>query len=254
MNIPLNENSIQFKIVVPMYNVEKWIGKCIESMKIQTYTNFQCVIIDDLSTDSSASIVENDIKDDSRFTLIINEEKKYALQNIYEGIEFLKPNDEDVIVTVDGDDWFYHENALDIVNKEYILTKCWMTYGSYILYPNDSWAPLPSYPQEIIDKNTFRENSWRASHLRTFKYKLWKNIKREDLLDKSGNFYRMGWDLAFMFPMLEMSNGRISTIKTPLYVYNIENPLNDNKVDANLQLSVEAEVRQKKKYNPIEEK
>ena len=97
----------KFKIVVPMYNVERWVSNTINSIKKQNYENFECVVIDDMSTDSSFSIVENLIKDDNRFYLVKNTEKKFALRNIYEGIEYLTPDDQDIIVTVDGDDWLY---------------------------------------------------------------------------------------------------------------------------------------------------
>ena len=244
---------IRLKIIVPMYNVEKWVGNCIQSIKNQVYTDFECVIIDDISTDMTVAIVEDIIKGDPRFTLIVNQEKKYALQNIYEGIEFLDPADEDVIVTIDGDDWLYDDSVFHSVVEAYRETGCWMTYGNYIEYPNGRFPVKPDYPQHIIDSNTYRDYQWISSHLRTFKYKLWKNINREDLLDELGNFYKMGWDLAFMFPMLEMSGGKFVNIKKPLYVYNIANPLNDNKVNVDLQISVDREVRQKKKYEPIVE-
>jgi glycosyltransferase involved in cell wall biosynthesis len=54
---------INFKIIVPMYNVEDWIESTIKSVKEQIYTNYQCIIIDDMSTDSSVDIVKNLIKD-----------------------------------------------------------------------------------------------------------------------------------------------------------------------------------------------
>ena len=46
-----------FKIIVPLYNVEKWIKRCLRSIKLQTYKNFECIIIDDISTDNSVSII-----------------------------------------------------------------------------------------------------------------------------------------------------------------------------------------------------
>lgn len=66
---------INFKIIVPMYNVEDWVETTIKSVLEQTYKNYSCVIIDDMSTDESVSVVKNLIKDDNRFNLIINNEK-----------------------------------------------------------------------------------------------------------------------------------------------------------------------------------
>lgn len=236
-----------------MYNVEKWIKTCIKSIQNQEYDDFQCVIIDDMSTDSTTEIVKNLISGDDRFNLILNKEKKFALKNIYEGIKLLNPSDEDIIITIDGDDWLYDSTVFDKVKNTYEQKQCWLTYGNYVTYPHGKYSNLSDYEQDIIEKNSYRQNSWRATHLRTFKFKLWKNIKKEDLIDNKGEFYRMAWDLAFMFPMLEMSGGKFTNIKEPLYVYNIANPLNDNKVDVNLQLETDKQIRQKIRYNFIGE-
>lgn len=56
-NSPFNCPAIS--VVVPMYNVEKYIGECLDSLLAQTFTNFEVVIVDDCSTDNSCSIVES---------------------------------------------------------------------------------------------------------------------------------------------------------------------------------------------------
>lgn len=249
--------SVHFKIVIPMYNVEKWITKNIQSIQAQEYKNFECIIIDDLSTDNSVQMAQEATANDERFRVIVNVEKKYALQNIYEGIIMSNPQDEDVIVTVDGDDWLYGINVFDKLNSVYQETGCYLTYGEFvraehlnagILIPNGS-APFPA---AVIESNQFRDYTWLSSHLRTFKYGLWKRINKEDLLDEEGNFYLMTWDLAFMFPMLEMAAERIKFIPDILYVYNTDNPINDHKVNTPLQLSLDRKIRQKKRYGRIE--
>jgi len=246
----------KFKIVVPMYNVEKWVSNTINTIKKQKYQNFKCVVIDDISTDSSYAIVEDLIRDDDRFKLIKNTEKKFALRNIYEGIQYLNPDPEDIIVTVDGDDWLYNYDVLDVVNRAYMDSECFITYGisvylddlkKGIVVPNGS-EPFPS---RVVSESLFRDYRWVSSHLRTFKYGLWNKIKKEDLLDENGEFFRMAWDLAFMFPMLEMAQERHRFISDILYVYNNDNPINDHKVDTPLQLSTDRYIRQKNRYSRI---
>ena len=245
-----------FKIVVPMYNVEKWVGNTIRTIKKQNYKNFECVVIDDISTDSSFSIVEDLIKDDERFHLIKNKEKKFALRNIYEGIEYLSPNNKDIIVTVDGDDWLYNYDVLNKLDEVYNQENCFITYGEYtklndlkrgLAIPNGS----EPFPRHVVENSLFRQYRWISSHLRTFKYGLWNKIKKEDLLDEDGNFFRMAWDLAFMLPMLEMAQERHKFIPDILYVYNNDNPINDFKVDTPLQLKTDAYIRKKERYKRI---
>lgn len=242
---------MKFKIVVPMYNVERWVDKTVTSIINQHYKDFECVFRDDASTDRTAEIVKEMIKDDDRCSLIVNEERKRSLYNIYHGFEYLNCEDEDVLLTCDGDDWLDGYDVLDILRSTYETHGCWLTYGNWTSYPGGEYNPLKDFPSEVIENKTFREYDWISSALRTYKYKLWKNIKKEDLLDKSGNFYSMATDLSFMYPMLEMAGNKIHHLKTPVYIYNLENPLSCNKIDMELQLRNDKEIRQKVRYEPL---
>jgi hypothetical protein len=87
------------------------------------------------------------------------------------------------------------------------------------------------------------------SHLRTFKSHLWYSIKDEDLRDMNGNYYDVTWDLARMFPMIEMAQERSCFIPYVLYCYNRNNPLSDDKIYRERQLRFESEIRSKKQYD-----
>jgi glycosyltransferase involved in cell wall biosynthesis len=209
------------------------------------------VLIDDISTDNSYERCIETVGDDNRFSIIKNEEKKYALKNIVEGIGFAKPDDDDIVITVDGDDWLYDDEVFQKVNQTYINTGCLITYGNYERYPDGKLGHCSKYSAHIVNTNAFRQDMWRASHLRTFKYKLWKNIKEEDFLDNEGNYLDVTWDLAFMFPMLEMAGEKSQYIDDILYVYNCANPLNDHKIDNAYQMSLEREIRTKQSYSDV---
>ena len=238
-----------FKIIVPFYNVEKWIKVCVRSIKAQDHKDFQCILLDDMSTDNTAKIVREEIGNDPRFTFVDVQEKAYALKNIYDGIELSNPSPEDVIVTLDGDDWLARKDVLTVLDQIYRTSDCRMTYGSYAEYPGGKRGKFAKQiPIEWITQRHLRRAPWQASHLRTFKHDLWDRIKVEDLQDADGNFYRMAWDLAFMFPMLEMAGTKSVHINQPLYVYNMSNPLNDHKIDNELQVRTENEIRQKPPY------
>ena len=244
---------IHFKIIVPFYNVEEWIRKCVLSVKFQDYKNFQCVLIDDMSTDNSVEKIKKITKGDNRFVLIENKEKKFALRNIYDGILESSPSDEDVIITLDGDDWLASKSTLSKLNSIYNKEDCWITYGSYVEYPARTTGKFSrQIPKQVIKNRLLRRYEWCSSHLRTFKYGLWSKIKKEDLLDRDGNFYKMAWDLSFMFPMLEMAGNRSYYVDDILYVYNLSNPLNDHKQNEVLQRTLEIEIRSKPTYPSLE--
>ena len=66
-----------------------------------------------------------------------------------------------------------------------------------------------------------------------------------------GEFYSVAWDQAFMFPMLEMADGRIKFIEKKTYVYNQANPLNDFRQHMRQQLNYERLIRRKEQYKPL---
>ena len=48
----------RFSVIIPNYNSEKWIKKCLDSVLNQTYKNYEVIIVDDISTDNSLKIIE----------------------------------------------------------------------------------------------------------------------------------------------------------------------------------------------------
>ena len=65
----------KISIVVPIYNVEKYVKKCIESLIKQTYKNIEIILVDDGSTDSSAEIIDEYANKDSRIIAIHQKNK-----------------------------------------------------------------------------------------------------------------------------------------------------------------------------------
>ena len=107
------------------------------------------------------------------------------------------------------------------------------------------------YRKEIIDQNLFRKDIWRASHLRSFKHGLWKNLIHDDLKDEKGDFYKMTYDQAIMLPLLEMAGHKCTFIDDILHVYNKENPLNIDKNKAQEQYDLAQKIRSKKPYSRL---
>jgi len=245
--------STHFKIIVPMYNVERWAEATIVSVKEQDYDNFQCIVADDMSTDNTLEIVKAAIGDDSRFKLISNTEKKYALKNILDSIEVSEPTVEDVIVNLDGDDWFPHRSVLSFVSSVYEKEDVWLTYGNHMNWPDiePPWSLFP-YPQDVVEQNSFRDFRYLASHLRTFKYGLLPHIKKEDFCDDRGEYFSITADLALMFPLCELAGKRSKFLDKILYVYNNHNPLNDWRKNPTGQKGIENLLRNRERYQSLE--
>ena len=241
-----------FRIITPFYNVQNFISLPIFSLQSQINENFKCYLIDDCSDDESVNGAINTIDHDGRFTITKNTEKKYALENIASTIDSIEDiGDEDIILMLDGDDWLSSMNVLSHLEKVYNNEQCLVTYGSYAYFPTGKKGVEPSaYPEQTITNNTFRNDRWRASHLRTFKYKLWKQINHDDLKSADG-YYKVAYDQAVMLPLLEMASDRSTYIAEVLYVYNRLNPLNVDKIKIKEQEHAAFEIRNKKPYRKL---
>lgn len=240
---------MHFKIAIPMYNVERWISTTINTIRKQDYDDFECVLVDDRSTDNTVQVVKKKIEGDKRFKILENEKKTCAILNLAKAIESSSPSSEDVIINIDGDDWLSTSRALSKIKKVYETTNCLLTYGSYVEYPSGFLPPhIRPFADDVLESRSFRSTPWRSTHLRTYKYKLFKEINKEDFRDSGGEYYTMTGDLALMFPMLEMASDRIAFVPDILYVYNNANPLNDHRINHTLQLENERDIRSKKKY------
>ena len=64
------ENDIKLSIVVPVYNAERYLAACLESLKAQGDLPIEVILVDDGSTDGSAAIAEAYVRDDARFHLL----------------------------------------------------------------------------------------------------------------------------------------------------------------------------------------
>jgi glycosyltransferase involved in cell wall biosynthesis len=234
-------------ILTTLYNAEKYIEYCIGSIMGQSHKEFKCYITDDLSTDKSVEIVENMISGDNRFVLIKNKTKMYQPGNydqIIRGDYGILDND--IMVEVDGDDWLSGSNVLSRVIDVYSDENVWIANGSF----RYSDGRVGFSQKQVI--NNIRNAGFTASHLRTWRAFLWRKINVQDLKDENGNYWSVAGDLAFMFPMLEMSGDEHYRFMDKInYIYNEENPLNDHKVNGWSVQTIVNKIRNKKPYNKI---
>lgn len=254
LNIQLTYAQIEFVIIVPSYNNERFYFRNLDSIVNQKVdVPFEVIYINDCSTDRTGELVDKFVKEfklGSLVKVIHNKERVGALENLYNAIHDCP--DHKIIVTIDGDDFLAHDRVLERVKKEYLNSNVWLTYGQFMYYP-EGIVGCEALPKNIIESLGFRTYKFVTSHLRTFKAGLFKKIKKDDLL-YGGKFYQMAWDLAFMHPMLEMaSKGHIAFIPDILYIYNHHNPLSDHNVNKKLQLDLTWHISSKEKYQPLEE-
>ena len=125
-----------FKIIIPNYNNEKWLTKCLDSIYNQTFKDYKVVVIDDVSTDNSCEIIENHPLD---LTLIKLDHKAYNGGARNKGIRYDIPSK--YTIFIDSDDWLYSNDVLQAIHDKLEETKvdcltiqynCIMEHGEII--------------------------------------------------------------------------------------------------------------------------
>ena len=105
-----------FSVIVPVYNVEKYLGQCIESIISQSYKNIEIILVDDGATDGSGKICDKYARRDDRI-MVIHKKNGGAVSARQEGA--LKATAE-YIICIDGDDYIaedYLEVFYDSIDK-----------------------------------------------------------------------------------------------------------------------------------------
>jgi hypothetical protein len=185
------------------------------------------------------------IHGDDRFILIENKVKMYQPGNYDQVIrDNADISDDEVIIEVDGDDWLPDSKTLSRINDVYSNPNIWIANGTF-RYSNGSVG----FATKQNNFDDLRNSRFTASHIRTWRAFLWRNIKQDDLKDETGTYWKVTGDLAFMFPMLEMAGEERYHFMTDInYIYNEENPINDHKVDLTMVNDVAIKIRNKEPY------
>jgi glycosyltransferase involved in cell wall biosynthesis len=250
------EKQNKFKLIVPSYNNEEWLEFNIASILNQTYTNYEVLYIDDCSKDKTYEKVLEIVNKLSNWTVKKQPTNIGATANYFDYLnDFIE--DDDILIHLDGDDWFYDENVLEQFNNFYNKKDCWMTYGGFVCWDGSETPKLPypqstPYPDFIHNHKLYRRDHWRASHTRTYRGFLIKAFNREDLkslIDQKDYWHAS--DLAFQFPCLEMCpKDKIGVVDFYTCIYN-QSKQNSERTQERESLDnqiYELEIRNRKLY------
>lgn len=150
-------------VIVPVYNVEKYLEECLDSIQNQTYSNIEIILVNDGSTDNSKEICEKYCKQDSRFKLIdqTNQGQSVARNN---GVA---TSTGEFIVFVDSDDIIqrnyleelmkYMSKEVDIVESKFTVHKKEFFNESSkaisVIFEGDSEEAVKAVPKHVLSVN-----------------------------------------------------------------------------------------------------
>jgi glycosyltransferase involved in cell wall biosynthesis/GR25 family glycosyltransferase involved in LPS biosynthesis len=217
----------RFVFIVPSYNNSEWISRNLQSVFEQTYTNWRMIYINDCSTDSTHNKFLALTTEYSDKITYLNNTKKYGQAfNRYRAYNMCA--DDDICIMLDGDDWLASKHVLSYLNKFMQHYDADMTYGRFEVYLNGKITPFKmpgDFSPSVIEKCSYRTDSWRSCHLRTMKASLLKQIRPTDLFDEDGEFIICSTDMVESFACLELSAGRHKLNPEVTMVYNKENSM-----------------------------
>ena len=198
-------------IIVPIYNVENYLRQCLDSISEQTYKNFECIMVNDGSTDSSQQIAEEYLTD-SRFTLI-NQSNKGLSGARNTGISHIR-EESTFVAFVDSDDYIYPdfletliehiEDDVDIIEG---MIEC---FHAEIKVDN----VCHNFEKQIL---ITKDEKLRKFALNELRVSVFPKLFRKSLLTE--DFFPKGWifeDLAVV-PELVSHSGK--WIKLPKVIY-----------------------------------
>lgn len=231
-------------IAIPSYNNEKYIQRNLDSVFMQNYTNYRVIYVDDCSKDETWVLLNEYIKKNNLedlITMISNKKNEGAMHNHYMMAHMCQ--DDEIYVSLDGDDWFAHKNVLRRLNQAYADENVWVTYGSWKSYPSGEYGTDRQMIISELREGKHRDYGFNWTQLRTFYAKLFKVIPVRYFQDPSGNFFPCACDAAYMYNILDMARDHVYFIPDFLYVYNIETSINDYKKSSESQQMWENFIR-----------
>lgn len=105
-------DNIKVSVIIPVYNVQTYLARCLDSIINQTYSNLEIIIVDDGSTDGSAQIAQEYAMKDDRIKLISKDNGGLSSARNC-GLNHANGN---IISFIDSDDWLYHDAYANIVS------------------------------------------------------------------------------------------------------------------------------------------
>ena len=162
-------------IIVPVYNVESYLKECLESIRQQTFTDIEVILVNDGSTDSSKEICERFCQADSRFRLI-NQENKGLSAARNRGV---KESVGEYIMFVDSDDVINTkvlEVLLPYMKTDVDIVECRMTRKKEEFFLNKT--------STIIFEGNFKEAILNCIEFKEVKYCAFTKLYRREIVGK----------------------------------------------------------------------
>ncbi len=226
-------NEIAVSVIVPVFNSERYICECINSLRSQILSSIEIIIIDDGSTDSTPQICDNFAKKDNRITVIHQKNKKQgSARNT--GIKIAKG---DYIAFVDSDDWVGPTFLFDMYQKAVEFDADVVMCDYYRVKSNSDFkkSKKSRIDKQLRNGGIYNFKKLKKQLSRHFGFGIavcWNKLFKANLVKKYLYFPEDVYfeDSAPVFRTLAMAD-RITAINKKLYFYRTSNLLSTTHVN-----------------------
>lgn len=207
--------NIKASVIIAAYNIERYIERCINSVKNQTLKEIQIVVVNDGSTDSTKEKIEKLALEDNRIELY-SQSNKGLIEARKNGLKMAKG---EYVLFIDGDDWI-EINTLELLyNKAKENDSDIVLYNAYWAYDNKK-LDMKTYKKECLAN--IKENPVKSLFLEEIIPSIWsKFINRNFLLQNKVEYPSnicFGEDLSSVLSMF-INNPKINVLEKNLYNY-----------------------------------
>ena len=171
-------------VIVPVYNVENYLRKCLDSIMAQTYKNIEIIVINDGSTDASGQICQEYTQIDNRIVYIEKENGGLSeARNV--GLDKMTGS---YVTFIDSDDWA-ELDYVEILYKKIIEYQADISVGNYYSYNEDEETYYfhiygDSYYEKVYDNISIFENLYESQEMKSFALiSAWGKLYKAKLFD-----------------------------------------------------------------------
>ena len=214
-------SNFKISVILPVYNVEKYLHVCLNSVLNQTYQDFEIICIDDASTDSSLEILEYFAKKDSRVKIIKQDFNQGPGHSRNCGLNVAKGK---YIFFLDGDDWIDF-NTFEVLVKKAEDNNLDLLFFNEINFHEERREfsmEGHSYNDSIInfDNNVFNHFDLDKENFFKLSSHVWNKLYLKSFLDNNNirfsNENLAYEDIPFFYNVITAAD-RISLVKDKLY-------------------------------------
>ncbi len=205
----------KISIIVPIYNVEKYLKRCVESLILQTYKNIEILLVDDGSKDSSGSIADDFSKMDKRVITLHKENGGLSDARNYG----LNASTGEYILYVDSDDYIEKDSCEKLMAK--MQPDVDFVAGGYKEIQDK--IVTEKRHSNIVEGNKYTSREFTILSIKKNEWfaPAWLNLYRKDFLLKNALFFKKGrlFEDHQMLPRLFLAANTIVYVDYPFYNY-----------------------------------